>query len=51
LIKVTGRSFFTEEVNPEDTGNLTREEFCKQYNCYESQRVIIRFELTRKENS
>ena len=51
LIKVTGRSFFTEEVNPEDTGNLTREEFCAQYNCYESQRVIIKFGLTEKENS
>jgi hypothetical protein len=51
LIKVTGRSFFTEEVNPEDTGNLTREEFCAQYNCYQSQRVIIKFGLTDKENS
>ena len=51
LIKVTGRSFFTEQVNPEDTGNLTREEFCQQYNCYESQRVIIKFGLTKKENS
>ena len=51
LIKVTGRSFFTEEVNVEDTGNLTREEFCQQYNCYESQRVIIKFGLTKKENS
>jgi outer membrane protein OmpA-like peptidoglycan-associated protein len=51
LIKVTGRSFLSEQVNPEDTGNLTPEEFCEQYNCYESQRVIIKFGLTRKENS
>ena len=48
LIKVTGRSFFTEQVNVEDTGNLTREEFCQQYNCSKSQRVIIKFGLSEK---
>jgi predicted nucleic acid-binding Zn-ribbon protein len=51
LIKVTGRSFFTEEVNPDDTGNLSREEFCKLYDCFGSQRVIIKFDLKEKENS
>jgi hypothetical protein len=51
LIKVTGRSFFTEEVNPEDTGNLSREEFCKLYDCFGSQRVIIKFGLAEKEKS
>ncbi len=51
LIKVTGRSFFTEKVDPGDTGILTQKEFCRQYNCYESQRVIIKFELTEKENT
>ena len=51
LIKVTGRSFFTEEVNPEDTGNLSREEFCKIYDCFGSQRVIIKFDLKEKENT
>jgi len=48
LIKVTGRSFFTEKIDPEDTGNLSKEEFCKQYNCYQSQRVIIKFGLSEK---
>ena len=49
LIKVTGRSFFTEDVNPEDTGNLTQSEFCQLYDCDASQRVIIKFELKEKE--
>ena len=48
LIKVTGRSFFTEQVDPNDTGNLSRREFCKLYNCLESQRVIIKFGLIEK---
>jgi outer membrane protein OmpA-like peptidoglycan-associated protein len=51
LIKVTGRSFFTEEVNLEDTGNLSRDEFCKLYDCFGSQRVIIKFDLKEKESS
>ena len=51
LIKVTGRSFFTEQVDPSDTGNLSRREFCKLYNCYESQRVIIKFGLIEKRNT
>ncbi len=51
LIKVTGRSFFTEEVNPEDTGKLSREEFCELYDCFGSQKVIIKFDLKEKENT
>jgi len=51
LIKVTGRSFFTEQVNPDDTGNLSSEEFCKRYDCFGSQRVIIKFGLSEKEKS
>ena len=51
LIKVTGRSFFTEIIDPQDTGNLSKKEFCKQYNCYQSQRVIIKFGLTEKGDS
>ena len=49
LIKVTGRSFFTEDVNPDDTGNLTQQEFCQIYDCNASQRVIIKFDLKEKE--
>ncbi len=48
LIKVTGRSFFSETLDPQDTGNLTKDEFCKQYNCFKSQRVIIKFGLAEK---
>ena len=51
LIKVTGRSFFTEQVNPDDTGNLSRSEFCELYDCYGSQRVIIKFGLKEKEKA
>lgn len=51
LIKVTGRSFFTEKINLEDTGNLSKEEFCRQYNCNQSQRVIIKFGLSEKGGS
>ena len=51
LIKVTGRSFFTDNVNPEDTVNLSREEFCKIYDCFGSQRVIIKFDLKERENT
>jgi len=51
LIKVTGRSFFSERVDPADSGNLSQKEFCKQYDCYGSQRVIIKFGLTEKEKT
>ena len=51
LIKVTGSSFFTEQVDPNDTGQLSRAEFCRLYNCLESQRVIIKFGLTEKRNT
>jgi chromosome segregation ATPase len=48
LINVTGRSFFSEKINPGDSGGLTIEEFCGQYNCEKSQRVIIKFGLEEK---
>ena len=48
LINVTGRSFFSERIDPKDTGGLTIEEFCGQYNCMKSQRVIIKFGLSNK---
>ena len=48
LIKVTGRSFFTEKIDLESSSNLSKEEFCKQNNCSKSQRVIIKFGLSEK---
>ncbi len=45
LLNVTGRSFFSEDIDPSITGNLTIDEFCGQYNCNKSQRVIIKFGL------
>jgi hypothetical protein len=51
LLNVTGRSFFAEDIDPNDLGNLTIEEFCGQYNCSKSQRVIIKFGLLEKGES
>jgi outer membrane protein OmpA-like peptidoglycan-associated protein len=51
LINVTGRSFFSEEIKPGDTGNLSIDEFCGQYNCKQSQRVIIKFGLLERGDS
>ena len=48
LLNVTGRSFFAEDVDPSDTGNLSIDEFCGQYNCKKSQRVIIKFGLLER---
>jgi hypothetical protein len=48
LIEVTGRSFFSEDIKPGDIGKLSIEEFCGQYNCSKSQRVIIKFGLLDK---
>jgi outer membrane protein OmpA-like peptidoglycan-associated protein len=48
LINVTGRSFFSEEIKPGDTGNLSLDEFCGQYNCKKAQRVIIKFGLLER---
>jgi hypothetical protein len=33
------------------TGDLSLEEFCEQYNCSKSQRVIIKFGLEHKGES
>jgi hypothetical protein len=55
LINVTGRSFFSEDIKPGDTGNLSINEFCGQYNCKynckKSQRVIIKFGLLERGES
>jgi hypothetical protein len=51
LLNVTGRSFFAEDIDPNDLGNLTIDEFCGLYNCKKSQRVIIKFGLIEKGES
>ncbi|MBA2404122.1 MAG: hypothetical protein H0V66_05075 [Bdellovibrionales bacterium] len=46
LVKVTGRSFLAEEVVGRDIATaLDTKDYCKQYNCEKSQKVIIRFNL------
>ncbi len=45
LVKVTGRSFFTEDIKGQDPGVMNLDSFCKSHNCSRSQRVIIRFSL------
>ena len=47
LINVTGRSFFSED-NPATADGLSIEDFCGQYNCMKSQRVIIKFGLSEE---
>ncbi|MFA9419924.1 MAG: hypothetical protein ACERLB_07215, partial [Gammaproteobacteria bacterium] len=51
LLNVTGRSFFAEDIDSGDLGNLTIDEFCGQYNCSKSQRVIIKFGLLKQGES
>jgi outer membrane protein OmpA-like peptidoglycan-associated protein len=48
LINVTGRSFFAEKIDSDFIDNLTIDQFCAQYNCKKSQRVIIKFGLSHK---
>jgi DNA repair exonuclease SbcCD ATPase subunit len=45
LLKVSGRSYFSGAKNRAPAGKMTRQNFCKQYDCKKEQRVIIRFEL------
>jgi chromosome segregation ATPase len=46
LVKVTGRSFLAEGVKSRDIASaLTIKDYCTQYNCAKSQKVIIRFNL------
>jgi len=46
LVKVTGRSFFTEEIEGTRADKLDLEQFCKAYDCQKSQKVVVRFTLT-----
>lgn len=46
LVKVTGRSFLADQIKGRDLKNgISRDMFCKQYDCRKSQRVIIKFDL------
>ncbi|SMF36510.1 hypothetical protein [Pseudobacteriovorax antillogorgiicola] len=45
LVKVTGRSFFTQEIQGGVDSNMDMKSFCKKYDCKKSQNVIIRFNL------
>ena len=48
LINVAGRSFFTETMNSKESMGMSIDEFCGQYNCLKSQRVIIKFGLSER---
>ena len=48
LINVAGRSFLTETMNSKESMGMSIEEFCGQYNCLKSQRVIIKFGLSER---
>lgn len=46
LVKVTGRSFLAEEVKGRNIASgLAIKDYCAQFNCEKSQKVIIRFNL------
>jgi hypothetical protein len=46
LIKVTGRSFLSEDLKGRTLEKgLSRRDFCKQYDCLKSQKVLIKFNI------
>lgn len=45
LVKVTGRSFFTQEIQGNRGDSMDMKSYCKKYDCKKSQNVIIRFNL------
>lgn len=46
MVKVSGKSFLEEATRGRDIPKgMTEKEFCKQFNCKEAQRVIIKFNL------
>jgi len=46
MIKVTGRSYLADGVEGRNLASgLDRREYCKQFDCKKSQKVIIRFNL------
>jgi myosin heavy subunit len=49
LVKVSGRSFFTEGRSPAGvTPGMDQKEFCKQVDCKKAQKVIIKFNMDDK---
>jgi outer membrane protein OmpA-like peptidoglycan-associated protein len=45
LVKVTGRSFLSNDTNRDPAADTTAEEFCRKNDCAKLQRVIIKFTL------
>ena len=45
MVKVTGRSFFTQEIEGAGNSQLDTKSFCREYDCNSAQNVIIRFNL------
>jgi outer membrane protein OmpA-like peptidoglycan-associated protein len=45
LVKVTGRSFLSNDTNRDPAANTSAEEFCRKNDCAKLQRVIIKFTL------
>ncbi len=49
MVKVTGRSFFTEGRAPAGvTPGMTQKEFCAKFDCKQAQKVIIKFNMDDK---
>ncbi len=45
LVKVTGRSFFTQAIEGKEDTQMDMKSFCKKFDCNSAQKVIIRFNL------
>lgn len=49
LVKVTGRSFFTEGEAPQEaTPGMSQKEFCMKFDCKKAQKVVIKFNMDDK---
>lgn len=49
-VKVTGRSFFSGEVDPEEQAKkqkMSMKDYCKKFDCKKQQRVVIRFDMDK----
>ncbi|MBQ46943.1 MAG: hypothetical protein CMP10_05565 [Zetaproteobacteria bacterium] len=46
LIKITGRSYFTDSIAGKNPDYLNRKDFCNTYGCLNKQKVMIRFTFT-----
>ena len=45
MVKVTGRSFLTEDTQSRDVSNMSNKEYCAKNDCKKSQRVVIKFNM------